>query len=68
MLLIENTILVLSNGKTIHSTPSLSTNTCTFMYMNKSIITTMEALRLQQQQIEARNAIKRSQSAQQLHT
>jgi hypothetical protein len=34
--------------------------------MNKSILTTMDTLRLQQQQV-ARNAIKRSQSAKELY-
>jgi hypothetical protein len=62
MPLIENTIFVLSNGMTIKSTPSLSTNTCTFMYMHKCMIITMTALRVQQKMA----AIKRSQSAQQL--
>ena len=64
----ENILIVCGNGKCFSSAQTFTTNTCTFMYMNKSIVTTMEALRLQQQQMEARNAIKRSQSAQQLHT
>jgi hypothetical protein len=64
----ENILIVCGNGKCFSSAQTFTTNSCTFMYMNKSIITTMEALKLQQQQMEARNAIKRSQSAQQLHT
>jgi hypothetical protein len=64
----ENILIVCGNGKCFSSAQTFTTNTCTFMYMNKSIVTTMEALRLQQQQMDARNAIKRSQSAQQLHS
>jgi hypothetical protein len=64
----ENILIVCGNGKCFSSAQTFTTNTCTFMYMNKSIVTTMEALRLQQQQMEARNAIKRNQSAQQLHS
>lgn len=64
MPLIENTIFVLSNGMTIKSTPSLSTNTCTFMYIHKCMITTTSALRVQRKMI----ANKKSQSVQQLQT
>jgi len=65
----ENILIVCGNGKCFSSAQTFTTNTCTFMYMNKSIVTTMESLRLQQQQqMDSRNAIKRNQSAQQLHS
>ena len=63
----ENILIICGNGKCFSSAQTLTANTCTFMYMNKSILTTLDALKIQQQQIEARNAIKRNQSAQQLH-
>jgi len=58
----ENILIVCGNGKCFSSAQTFTANTCTFMYMNKSILTTMDTLRIQQQQMEARNAIKRSQS------
>lgn len=64
----ENILIICGNGKCFSSAQTFTTNTCTFMYMNKSILTTWDALRIQQQQIEAKNAIKRCQSAQQLHS
>jgi hypothetical protein len=62
----ENIIIVCGNGKWFRSAQTLTTNSSTFMYMNKSIITTMDVLRLQQQ-LAARNALKRSQSVKELY-
>ena len=62
----ENILIVCGNGKCFSSAQTLSTNTSTFMYMNKSIITTMDVLRLHKQQV-ARNALKRSQSDKELY-
>ena len=59
-------ILVCGNGKHFRSTPSLSTNSYTFMFVNKYVITTMEVLRIQQQMV-LRNSLKRSQSAKELY-
>ena len=64
----ENILIVCGNGKCFRSAQTFTTNTCTFMYTNKSILTTMDTLRIQQQQMDARNALKRCQSAQQLHS
>jgi hypothetical protein len=62
----ESIIIVCGNGKCFRSTPSLSANSFTFMYINKYAITTMDIIRIQREMI-ARNAIKRSQTAQQLY-
>ena len=62
----EHILIICGNGKCFSSTRILTANSSTFMYMNKSILTTLDTLRLQQQQV-ARNAIKRSQSAKELY-
>jgi len=66
MLPTENILIVCGNGKCFSSSRILTTNSCTFMYMNKSIITTLDILRLQQQHA-ARNALKRTQTVNELH-
>lgn len=67
MLPTENILIVCGNGKCFSSSRILTANSSTFMYMNKSIITTLDILRLQQQQHAARNALKRTQSVNELH-
>ena len=62
----ENILIVCGNGKCFSSAKTLTANTCTFMYMNKSIVTTMDVLRLKQE-MAARNAIKRSQAVKELY-
>jgi len=62
----ESIILLCGNGKCFRSTPSLSANSYTFMFANKYVITTMDVLRIQREMV-ARNALKRSQSAQELY-
>lgn len=62
----EHILIVCGNGKCFSSTRILTANSSTFMYMNKSILTTMEVLRLKQE-TAARNAIKRSQAVKELY-
>lgn len=44
-------VLVCSNGFSFVITSSLSSNTHTFMYYNKHLITTLDTLRLQKEMI-----------------
>jgi len=67
MFIDETIILVLGDGNCIRSTPSLSTNSYTFMYTNKFVISTLESLQIQQKQIAARAALKRSETNSQLY-
>ena len=44
-------VMVCSNGFSFVTTSSLSSNTHTFMYYNKNLITTLDTLRLQKEMI-----------------
>jgi hypothetical protein len=61
----EPIVMVCGNGIYFRSTPSLSTNTYTFMFANKYVITTFDNIRIQKE-MAAKNALKRSQTAQEL--
>jgi hypothetical protein len=54
-------IIVCTTGNCFRSSHSLTSNTTTFMYANKCLITTMDVI-IKQQELAARNALKTSQS------
>jgi hypothetical protein len=56
-------VIVCSGGFSFVTTNSLTSNTHTFMYANKYLITTLDTIRLQKEMM-ARNAMKNSQNIQ----
>jgi exosome complex RNA-binding protein Rrp4 len=57
----ERNIIVCSNGNMFMSTPTLSTNTWTFIYMNKNNLTTFDVYKKTQKKYE--QYLKRVQSS-----